>query len=73
MPTRETKRGEERTPLSGAYDVLICGASFAGLTGVGLYQINVTVPPNLADGVYSLTLSVAGAQTQPGVYLSVSR
>jgi len=32
MPTRETKRGEERTPLSGAYDVLICGASFAGLT-----------------------------------------
>ncbi len=32
MPTRETKRGEERTPLDGSYDVLICGASFAGLT-----------------------------------------
>ena len=32
MPTRETKRGQERTPLGGAYDVLICGASFAGLT-----------------------------------------
>jgi digeranylgeranylglycerophospholipid reductase len=32
MPTRDTKRGDERTPLSGSYDVLVCGASFAGLT-----------------------------------------
>jgi digeranylgeranylglycerophospholipid reductase len=31
MPRRATKRGAERTPLDGDYDVLICGASFAGL------------------------------------------
>ena len=31
MPVRATKRGVERTPLSGDYDVLIAGASFAGL------------------------------------------
>ena len=31
MPVRRTKRGSERTELSGDYDVLICGASFAGL------------------------------------------
>lgn len=31
MPVRATKRGAERTPLQGHYDVLICGASFAGL------------------------------------------
>ena len=31
MPTRRTTRGAERTPLSGEYDVLVCGASFAGL------------------------------------------
>jgi flavin-dependent dehydrogenase len=31
MPVRATKRGLERTPLSGFRDVLICGASFAGL------------------------------------------
>lgn len=31
MAIRKTKRGEERTPLSGNHDVLICGASFAGL------------------------------------------
>ena len=30
MPERRTKRGAERTPLGGDYDVLICGASFAG-------------------------------------------
>ena len=32
MPRRQTKRGGERTPLSGSYDVIVCGASFAGLT-----------------------------------------
>ncbi|MGA9373020.1 MAG: NAD(P)/FAD-dependent oxidoreductase, partial [Solirubrobacterales bacterium] len=32
MPKRQTKRGDERTPLSGSYDVIVCGASFAGLT-----------------------------------------
>src|SRR4051812_49934531 len=31
MPVRATKRGLERTPLSGSRDVLICGASFAGM------------------------------------------
>jgi flavin-dependent dehydrogenase len=31
MPVRATKRGMERTPLDGSWDVVICGASFAGL------------------------------------------
>jgi flavin-dependent dehydrogenase len=31
MPTRRTLRGADRTPLEGEHDVLICGASFAGL------------------------------------------
>jgi menaquinone-9 beta-reductase len=31
MPIRATKRGAERTPLQGSWDVLVCGASFAGL------------------------------------------
>jgi menaquinone-9 beta-reductase len=31
MPTRRTLRGADRTPLDGEHDVLICGASFAGL------------------------------------------
>jgi flavin-dependent dehydrogenase len=32
MPVRKTKRGAERTRLGGEWDVIICGASFAGLT-----------------------------------------
>lgn len=32
MPERKTKRGAERTPIGGTYDVVVCGASFAGLT-----------------------------------------
>src|SRR2546430_5388980 len=31
MPRRRTKRGAERTALARDADVLICGASFAGL------------------------------------------
>src|SRR5687767_14223737 len=31
MPARRTKRGAQRTGLAGDYDVVICGASFAGL------------------------------------------
>ncbi len=31
MAVRKTKRGAERTPLSGSWDVIVCGASFAGL------------------------------------------
>ncbi len=32
MPVRATKRGAQRTPLERDCDVLVCGASFAGLT-----------------------------------------
>jgi flavin-dependent dehydrogenase len=32
MPTRATKRGADRTPIDHDCDVLICGASFAGLS-----------------------------------------
>jgi flavin-dependent dehydrogenase len=31
VPVRKTKRGADRTALGGSHDVLICGASFAGL------------------------------------------
>jgi flavin-dependent dehydrogenase len=31
MPRRRTKRGAERVPLGGEHDVVVCGASFAGL------------------------------------------
>ncbi|HZU60239.1 MAG TPA: NAD(P)/FAD-dependent oxidoreductase [Solirubrobacteraceae bacterium] len=48
MPRRATKRGAERTPLRRDCDVLICGASFAGLavarelaaSGVGVLVVD---------------------------------
>jgi uncharacterized protein (TIGR03437 family) len=46
-------------------------ASFAGLVGVGLFQINFTVP-NLADGEYPLTIRVGSAASQSGVILPVT-
>src|SRR3954451_22518109 len=35
MPVRATKRGADRTPLQRDCDVLVCGASFAGLAVAG--------------------------------------
>lgn len=45
--------------------------AFAGLTGAGLYQINLTVPAGLGSGDVPLLLSVAGAQTPAGVVISL--
>src|SRR5580693_7985089 len=62
MPRRATKRGTERTALDRDCDVLICGASFAGLAvarelaGSGAdvmvidrYEIGERHPDHLAD------------------------
>ena len=47
-------------------------ASFAGLVGVGLFQINFTVPAGLAEGDYSLAIKVNGVASQGGVILPVT-
>jgi uncharacterized protein (TIGR03437 family) len=44
---------------------------FAGLSSAGLYQINVTIPSGLGTGDVALQASVGGAQTQPGVVISL--
>jgi uncharacterized protein (TIGR03437 family) len=41
--------------------------SFVGLSGAGLYQINLTVPDGLGQGDVSIRAIVGGVQTQPGV------
>jgi uncharacterized protein (TIGR03437 family) len=45
--------------------------SFAGLSGAGLYQINLTVPSGLGTGDVSFQASVGGAQTPTGVVISL--
>lgn len=45
--------------------------SFAGLSGAGLDQINLTVPAGLGAGDVSLQATVGGAQTPFGVVISL--
>jgi len=45
---------------------------FAGLSAAGLYQFNVSVP-DLPDGDHELSARLAGASTQPGIYICVRR
>jgi uncharacterized protein (TIGR03437 family) len=46
--------------------------AFAGLTGSGLYQFNVTVP-NLANGDAAVVASIGGVATQTGVAVTVQQ
>jgi len=45
--------------------------SFAGLSGAGLDQINLTVPAGLGTGDVPLIAQVGGAQTQGSVVISL--
>lgn len=45
--------------------------SFAGLSGAGLYQLNLTVPAGLGTGDVPLQAIVGGVQTPSGVVISL--
>jgi uncharacterized protein (TIGR03437 family) len=45
--------------------------SFAGLSGAGLYQFNLTVPPGIGTGDVPLQATVSGVQTASGVVISL--
>ena len=45
--------------------------AFAGLSGAGLYQLNLTIPSGLGAGDVSLQASVGGVQTSSGVVISL--
>jgi len=63
-------------PLVDAATVTIGGVSaqviWAGLSGPGLYQLDVTIP-SVAAGGPSLLVKVDGAQSQPGVFVTVGQ
>jgi uncharacterized protein (TIGR03437 family) len=60
-------------PLNDLVQVLIDGVavtpSFAGLSGAGLYQINIVVP-NLSPGDHQLTAMIGGVSTPNGIWLA---
>jgi uncharacterized protein (TIGR03437 family) len=62
-------------PTTGPVTLLINNTrivpSFAGLSGAGLYQINLTVPAGLGTGDVPLVAIAGGAQTPAGVVISL--
>jgi len=75
------QRAESGQPYSGAapttnpVQLQIHGTSvtpfFSGISGAGLYQINLTVPPGLGTGDQPLLATVGGVQTQSFAVLSL--
>ena len=59
---------------AGAVTATIGGANapvlFAGITGAGLYQVNVVVP-SVADGDQKVVLTVNGLSTPDNIFVSV--
>jgi len=45
--------------------------AFAGLSGAGLYQLNLTVPAGLGTGDVTLQAKVGGVATPSGVVISL--
>jgi uncharacterized protein (TIGR03437 family) len=45
--------------------------TFAGLAGVGTYQINFAVPPNVPGGDQPITVTYNGLSTQPNLFITI--
>jgi uncharacterized protein (TIGR03437 family) len=64
-----------QTPTTNPVKLFVNNVSvtpaFAGLSGAGLYQINLIVPAGLGTGDVSLVAIVGGVQTPPSVVLSL--
>jgi uncharacterized protein (TIGR03437 family) len=62
-------------PATNPVSLLINNVSvtplFAGLSGAGLYQLNVMIPPGLGTGDVPLVASVGGVRTPLGVVISL--
>jgi uncharacterized protein (TIGR03437 family) len=63
------------TPLASSVTVSIGGKPatvvYAGLSGSGLNQLNVVVPPDVPAGDQAIIATVNGSQSQPGMFLTV--
>jgi uncharacterized protein (TIGR03437 family) len=62
-------------PLANSLRLTVGGiaatVAFAVLSGSGLDQFNVTIPPGLADGDAGVSATVAGSTTQTNLFITV--
>src|SRR5262249_1503315 len=68
--------GATSTPVTvtlGGNTLPAANILYAGVSPgtAGLYQLNIQVPTGLADGDYPLVLTVAGASTPGGGYITI--
>ena len=61
---------EPAAPVTANIDEFPVPIQFAGLTGPGLFQINVTIPTNITSGLWDLTVSATGVAA-PRLRLSI--
>ena len=59
------------TPVTITIGGVNANVSFAGITEAGLYQFNLTVPPNTGSGDQSLLATVNGVQSPAGPVVTV--
>ena len=73
VPTADQVTAAE--PLANTVKVTIGGVAatvvFAGLSGSGLDQLNVTIPSSLASGDAAVVATVGGVSTQTGVSITI--
>lgn len=69
LPAGVTPQTTNMVTLSIHGQNVLTGLAY--LSEAGLYQINLTVPPNLGTGDVPLSATVAGVQTQAGVVISL--
>jgi len=72
VPAGQTFTGAAPTtnPVTLQINNVSVTPAFAGLSGPGLYQLNLTVPAGLGTGDVSLQATVGGVQTPTGVVIS---
>ena len=58
-------------PVTMRINNVIVPTAFAGLSGAGVYQVNLTIPSGLGTGDVSLQATVGGVQTPSGIVISL--
>jgi len=58
-------------PVRVTIGSIVAKVAFAGVSGSGLDQLNVTIPPVLADGDAAVVATVAGSTTQTNLFITV--